>query len=84
MTPPAYKYLEKSNQDPYIELNIKKLEKSSFWKTLIKGWFRIFKNYEKYQDLLECKKSWPIQVPYERHYNPRFVYFLPHILLRFI
>ena len=34
MTRPAYKYLEKSNQDPYIELNIKKLEKSSFWKTI--------------------------------------------------
>ena len=41
MTPPAYKYLEKSNQDLYIELNIKKLEKSTFWETLIKVWCRL-------------------------------------------
>jgi hypothetical protein len=25
-----------------------------------------------------------LYVPYARHYNPRFVYFLPHFSLRFI
>jgi hypothetical protein len=24
------------------------------------------------------------QIPYARHYNPRFVYFLPHFSVRFI